>query len=108
MQEMAQFTLASFLFAVLSLVCFLASASSVRRARDESRKAQRALDELTLVQDSLDVLRTAVKRTEGRVVKAASRLTKSTASDDVPDPKTHPEEWKQWQNRALANRRNIQ
>jgi len=105
MQELGQFPFLSLFFGLVSLGCAILSAASVEKARTEARKAQQALDELALVQDSLDVLRTAMKRTEGRLVKAAARAKGATDPEGEPDAKADPEGWKQWQNRRIFTKK---
>jgi len=58
-------------------------------------------DEIALLHNRVDNLQTGIKRIEGRQVKAAQR-SGARSDNDPPDPKTDPEGWKQWQNRAIA------
>ena len=108
MQETGLSVVLCGLFAIAAFVSFVLSVGSVRKAHREARKAQQALDELVIVNDTLDVLRTMLKRTEGRIVKAAARSKTASDPDAAPDPKIDPEGWKQWQNRNLAMRKAFQ
>lgn len=91
----------------VSLSCAWVCVASVRLARQEASTARRALAELTDLSVTVDTLRTALKRIEGRQVKAQQRAG-GAGPDGCPDSKVDPEGWKRWQNARLAQKRLLQ
>lgn len=90
----------AFVSALVCVVCFFQVKSRAAQCYRDARIGRINADELSLAHQRLDMLSTALKRIEGRQVKAAGRA-KAASDDGEPDSKADPEAWKAWQNRKL-------
>ncbi len=105
MQETGLFVYVSIGLAVVCIYCAWYVAGGVQRIAEAARKVQAIQDDQTNVHDRLDVLHTALKRTEGRIVKSQARAKPEDDVSTPPDPRVNPEGWKRWQNRAISTAR---
>lgn len=107
MQELGPYLaacLVAALFAMYAAWKAVGSALALDRALSDYKRMR---DQLLLVEDRLDTIHLAIRRTEGRVVKQNQRA-KAPDPEAEPDPKLDPDGWKQWQNRKLAMRGRLQ
>jgi hypothetical protein len=94
----------SALAAVIAIFALLRVSAYAEQAHRDARIGRTNADELALAHSRLDMLQTALKRIEGRQVKAAGRA-QAANQDGEPDPKIDPAAWRAWKNKQLSKGR---
>jgi hypothetical protein len=94
----------SVIAALLSLWVLLRVSQHAEQAHRDARIGRANSDELALAHSRLDMLGTALKRIEGRQVKAIARGAQIDPEAE-PDAKAEPAAWRNWKNKQLTKGR---